>query len=68
MRAVLTFLDAFAPDEVEMAIASLIEPEVPIKRLLLLLEMARQGAGGGGASPRIPIAHWNAVLRDLATG
>ena len=48
MRAVLTALDAFAPAEVDMAIAALMEVEVPIKRLLMLLEMARQSGGGGG--------------------
>ena len=95
-RTVLVGLDAFAPEEVDMAIAALMEPEVPIKRLLMLLEMARQARdegggrvsvpsgdgmmavdGGGGSTPaplghgsggRIPIHHWNAVLRDLATG
>ena len=98
----LVGLDAFAPEEVDMAIAALMEPEVPIKRLLMLLEMARQARdeGGGrvsvpsgegmavdgasssappapppaaaalghGSGGRIPIHHWNAVLRDLATG
>jgi hypothetical protein len=34
---VLVGLDAFAPEEVDMAIAALMEPEVPIKRLLMLL-------------------------------
>ena len=99
-RTVLVGLDAFAPEEVDMAIAALMEPEVPIKRLLMLLEMARQARdeGGGrvsvpsgeqgmavdgtstpappappaalghGSGGRIPIHHWNAVLRDLATG
>lgn len=66
MRALLTSLDAFAPEETEMAIASLMEAEVSVKRLLMLLEMARQAGGGGGG--RIPIMTWNAVLRDLATG
>ena len=46
-----------------MAVASLLEPELPIKRLLLLLEMARQAAPG---SPTIPLQHWAQVLRDLA--
>jgi len=94
-REVLVGLDAFAPEEVDMAIAALMEPEVPVKRLLMLLEMARQARdeGGGrvsvpsgdgsrsssmavdgasapghGSGGRIPIHHWNAVLRDLATG
>ena len=49
--------------QLEMAVASLIEPEMPIKRLLLLLEMARQAAP---ASPTIPVQHWAQVLRDLS--
>lgn len=47
----------------DAAVASLLEPEIPIKRLLLLLEMARQGLDPG---VRIPVLHWNQVLRDLA--
>ena len=43
--------------------ASLIEPEMPIKRLLLLLEMARQAAPN---SQTIPVQHWAQVLRDLS--
>ena len=50
--------------QVDMAVASIIEPEVPIKRLLMLLEMARQGALSDTAT--IPITHWSQVLRDLA--
>ena len=73
MRAVLAALDAFAPGDVDLAIAALMEVEVPIKRLLMLLEMARQSHGGGGGGEaggggRISITHWNQVLRDLATG
>ena len=68
MRAVLTALDAFAPADVDLAISALMEVEVPIKRLLMLLEMARQSGGGEGGGQRISITHWNQVLRDMATG
>ena len=49
--------------QVDMAVANILEAEVPIKRLLMLLEMARQGSGDTGT---IPITHWSQVLRDLA--
>eukprot|EP00884_Botryococcus_braunii_P005505 jgi/Botrbrau1/14956/Bobra.0018s0059.1 len=63
IRMVLVTLDAFAPSEVDAAVASLVDPDISIKRLLLLLEMARQGAEAGA---RIPVLHWNQVLKDLA--
>lgn len=44
--------------------------EVPIKRLLLLLEMARQGLAGGDepqvAVTEITLERWTEVIRDLA--
>lgn len=49
--------------QVDAAVASLLEPEISIKRLLLLLEMARQGVD---QDAQIPVLHWNQVLRDLA--
>ena len=69
MRALLTAMGAFAPGDVELAIASLMEPEVSVKRLLMLLEMARQAAvaASGDASGPIPVMVWNSVLRDLTT-
>ena len=49
--------------QVDMAVANILEEEVPIKRLLMLLEMARQGVSH---TDTIPITHWSQVLRDLA--
>lgn len=46
-----------------MAVANILEAELPIKRLLMLLEMARQGVLD---TDTIPITHWSQVLRDLA--
>ena len=43
--------------------AGLAEAEVPIKRLLLLVDLARQGVPAG--TP-IPLPRWHQVLRDLA--
>lgn len=44
--------------------------EVPIKRLLLLLEMARQGQSGDEplvAVTEITLERWTEVIRDLAS-
>lgn len=41
--------------------------KMPIKRLLLLLEMARQREDGGEAYNQIPIARWTQVIKDLAS-
>ena len=49
--------------QVDMAMANILEAEVPVKRLLMLLEMARQGIPDNST---IPIPHWSQVLRDLA--
>lgn len=49
--------------QVGAAVAGLVEAEVPIKRLLLLLDLARQGVPAGAP---IPLARWNQVLRDLS--
>ena len=47
----------------EAAAAYLAEPETPIKRLLLLLDLARQGVPEGS---HIPLERWSQVLRDLS--
>ncbi len=65
-RRVLAAIDAFSPAELESAVA-LLASEMPIKRLLMLLEMARQGtAGGKQASGRITFARFMEVMSDLA--
>lgn len=46
-----------------MAVASLLEPEMAIKRLLLLLQLAREGLQDGQA---IPMKQWQQILRDFA--
>lgn len=43
--------------------AELPDPEVPIKRLLLLLDLARQGQAEEERG--VPLPRWSAVLRDL---
>ena len=55
-------VDAFAPQDLDAAVAEL-GGEVPIKRLLLLLDLARQGQGG---DERVPLTRWAAVLSELA--
>uniref|UniRef100_A0A7S0S019 Vesicle-fusing ATPase n=2 Tax=Pyramimonas obovata TaxID=1411642 RepID=A0A7S0S019_9CHLO len=62
-KQVLQHAGAFAAEEVEGAVAML-EPNMPIKRLLMLLEMARAG-GGGGAGGRIALERWVDCIQDL---
>lgn len=70
-RRVLSQLGAFEPHEVDPAVA-LLDHETPIKRLFMLLEMARHGAGGGmggaegGAEGKIPLERWITCMEDLA--
>jgi len=45
------------------AVAGLADAQVPIKRLLLLLDLARQGVPAGA---HIPLARWHQVLADLS--
>jgi vesicle-fusing ATPase len=61
-RRVLRAVDAFQPHEVESAVA-LLDSEMPIKRLLMLLEMARQGGEGDGG--RITFARFLECMDDL---
>ena len=49
--------------QVNMAVASLIDSQMPIKRLLLLLDMARQDVPAGAP---IPLSKWNQTIRDVA--
>ena len=49
--------------QVDMAVASLLEPEMSVKRLLLLLELAREGLQDGQP---IPMKQWQQILRDFA--
>ena len=44
-----------------MAVASLVESEVPIKRLLLLVERARQGVA---PDSYIPFHNWSSVIQN----
>ncbi|KAK9813277.1 hypothetical protein WJX72_011798 [[Myrmecia] bisecta] len=63
VATVLLALDAFNPQEVDLAVASLLEKEIPIKRLLLLVEMARQDVPEG---QRIPLPAWSKLIGDMA--
>ena len=49
--------------QVNMAVASLIESQMPIKRLLLLLDIARQDVPAGSPTP---LMNWNQTIRDVA--
>lgn len=49
--------------QLDAAVAELPDPEVPIKRLLLLLDLARQGQADEERA--VPLERWSAVLRDL---
>ena len=49
--------------QLEAAVACLVEAEVPIKRLLLTVDLARQGLDEGAA---IPLQRWTQTLADLS--
>jgi vesicle-fusing ATPase len=49
--------------QLEAAVACLAEAEVPMKRLLLLVDLARQGVPEG---QYIPVHRWSQVLTDLS--
>ncbi len=50
--------------QLDAAVAELVEDQVPIKRLLLLLDLARQGQGEEQRAASL--TRWANVLRDLA--
>lgn len=64
IRAVFLTLGCFERHEVDAAVQSLLGQQMPIKRLLLLLELARQGVPDGAF---IPLQRWNQVLQDIAS-
>eukprot|EP00887_Chlorella_sp_A99_P002765 scaffold6.g2765.t1 len=57
-----TVMDAFAPPDLDTAVAEL-EDTVPVKRLLLLLDLARQGQEEAEV---VPLSRWAIVTQDLA--
>ena len=62
----LSQLGAFEPHELDPAVAML-DHETPIKRLFMLLEMARHGAGAGAESAgKVPLERWITCMEDLA--
>lgn len=63
MTVELAFSKSVLQMQVDMAVASLLEPEMSVKRLLLLLELAREGLQDGQA---IPMPQWQQILRDFA--
>jgi vesicle-fusing ATPase len=64
IRAVFLTMGCFARQEIDAAVESLLGQQMPIKRLLLLLEMARQGVPDGAS---IPLQRWNQVIQDIAS-
>ena len=63
---VLRQLGAFQAHELEPAVA-LLDEETPIKKLFMLLEMARHGGGGAAsADGNIPLDRWITCMEDLA--
>ena len=65
-KVVLSQLGAFEPHELDPAVAML-DHETPIKRLFMLLEMARHGGGTGAESAgKVPLERWMTCMEDLA--
>ena len=64
-RNVLTKLDAFRAEDVEKAL-QLIDDEMPMKRLLTLIEMAKQDRTGSGAvQGHIPMEQFAECMADI---
>mmetsp|Transcript_15169 Transcript_15169/g.20934 ORF Transcript_15169/g.20934 Transcript_15169/m.20934 type:complete len:724 (+) Transcript_15169:78-2249(+) len=66
-RRVLLHLNAFTEHEVDGAI-SMLEPEIPIKKLLMLVEMARHSGKAEGESindPKLSLDRWIECIQDL---
>lgn len=63
IKIVFNKMGSFAPHEVDMAVASLVDAQVPIKRLLTLVDLAMQSVPKG--SKHIPGQVWAQVLQDL---
>ena len=65
-EVVLHQLGAFQPHELDPAVA-ILDEETPIKKLFMLLEMARHGGGGAAsADGNIPLDRWITCMEDLA--
>lgn len=70
-KAVLEGVGAFSPHELDAAVAML-DDAMPIKRLLMLLEVARhsgggEGDGGAAADAPIPLARFMDCMQDLGS-
>ncbi|KAK3289508.1 hypothetical protein CYMTET_3063, partial [Cymbomonas tetramitiformis] len=63
-KRVLAGVDAFAPHEVDGAV-SMLDPDMPIKKLLMLLEMARHGGEGSGGGSRVALSRFVECITDL---
>ncbi|KAL3691429.1 hypothetical protein R1sor_005080 [Riccia sorocarpa] len=70
MRRVLVSLNVFAPEDVDAALGVL-EEKMPIKKLLMLVEMAAQGGEGAeavyGGKERINLQRFVDCYNDLAS-
>lgn len=64
MSLVLKQMAAFSPTELDVAVQEITDDAVPIKRLLLLLDLARQGLKEEEAT--VSIGRWTRVLQDLS--
>lgn len=65
IRKVLQVLDVFSPEEVEQAV-NVVAGEMPIKKLLMLVEMSKQGGSDQGASGKIDLVRFEECYMDLA--
>ena len=63
---VLTAVDAFSSAEEVRSAVALLDNEMPIKKLLMLLEMARQGAGSNGGKEKLTFERFLECMQDLA--
>ncbi|CAM6081989.1 unnamed protein product [Calypogeia fissa] len=64
IKRVLLDRDVFAPSEVDKAV-NVVAGEMPIKQLLMLIEMSKQGGEGQGSSGKIGLRRFEDCYNDL---
>lgn len=62
---VLKSLDAFDSEDLPFAVEALGSNPMPIKRLLMIVEMARQSVDNSSSNGYVKLEDWRIVLSDL---
>ncbi|CAM6084262.1 unnamed protein product [Calypogeia fissa] len=67
IKTVLLGLDVFAPEEVDKAV-NVVGGEIPIKTLLMMIEISRQDGSGQRSSDRVDLRRFEECYGNLAQG